>query len=88
MRGINAALDVVAPVKEMTVKKGDDLYLTAKTIAVMKERDAAKRSRNKQKYKFIMPRANPASSGRLPPLLWARTGQPCLPLSTTLERTS
>jgi hypothetical protein len=60
MRGINAALDVVAPVKEMTVKKGDDLYLTAKTIAVMKERDAAKRSRNKQKYKFLR---NKATSG-------------------------
>jgi hypothetical protein len=53
MRGINVALDVVAPLKQMTVKKDDDLYLSAGTLTLMKTRDAASRSGDKDKYKHL-----------------------------------
>jgi hypothetical protein len=39
---INAALDVVAPVKEITVKAGSNLYLTRETLEMMKRRDSAR----------------------------------------------
>jgi hypothetical protein len=51
MAGIDVALDVVAPVKTITVKEGDPLYLAADTRAKMEERDAtAKRG---VKYKRL-----------------------------------
>jgi hypothetical protein len=40
--GIHAALDVVAPVKEITVKTGSNLYLTRETLEMMKRRDLAR----------------------------------------------
>jgi methyl-accepting chemotaxis protein len=40
--GINAALDVVALVKGITVKTGSNLYLTRETLKMMKRRDSAK----------------------------------------------
>jgi hypothetical protein len=42
INGINAALDVVAPVKEITVKAGSNLYLTRETLEMMKRRDSAR----------------------------------------------
>jgi hypothetical protein len=39
---INAALNVVAPVKEITVKAGSNLYLTRETLKMMKRRDSAR----------------------------------------------
>jgi hypothetical protein len=39
--GIISALNVVAPEKEIRVKKGPDLYLTRETLEAMKKRDAA-----------------------------------------------
>jgi hypothetical protein len=47
--GIGAALDVVAPLKSITVKEGDPLYLAADTRALMKLRDAAARGGLKHK---------------------------------------
>jgi hypothetical protein len=38
--GINLALNVVAPEKEICVKKGPNLYLTWETLETMKKRDA------------------------------------------------
>jgi exonuclease III len=49
MTGVGAALDVVAPVKSITVKEGDQLYLAADTRALMKLRDAAARGGRKHK---------------------------------------
>jgi hypothetical protein len=40
--GIIAALDVVAPVKEIVVKTGSNLYLTRETLKMMKRRDSAR----------------------------------------------
>lgn len=40
--GIVAALDMVAPVKEVTVNRGKNLYLTQHTLNLMKQRDMAK----------------------------------------------
>jgi hypothetical protein len=40
MAGIDVALDVVAPVKAITVKEGDPLYLAADTKAMMRLQDA------------------------------------------------
>jgi hypothetical protein len=40
--GIIAALDAVAPVKEIVVKTGSDLYLTKETLEMMKRRDSAR----------------------------------------------
>jgi hypothetical protein len=40
--GIVAALDVVAPVKEIVVKTGSNLYLTRETLKMMKRRDSAR----------------------------------------------
>jgi hypothetical protein len=40
--GINAALNVVAPVKEITVKAGSNLYLTRETLEMMKRPDSAR----------------------------------------------
>jgi hypothetical protein len=45
--GINAALDVVAPLKKIRVRKGGQLYLTAETLARMKERDMVVRGTKK-----------------------------------------
>ena len=39
--GIVAALDVVAPMKAIRVKRGDDLYLSPETLALMRVRDQA-----------------------------------------------
>jgi hypothetical protein len=39
--GIFSALDIVAPEKEIRVKKGPHLYLTQETLEAMKKRDAA-----------------------------------------------
>jgi hypothetical protein len=39
--GIVSALNVVAPEKEIYVKKGANLYLTRETLEAMKKRDAA-----------------------------------------------
>jgi hypothetical protein len=39
--GIVSALNVVAPEKEIHVKKGQDLYLTRETLEAMKKRNAA-----------------------------------------------
>jgi hypothetical protein len=41
MAGIVLALNVVAPEKEIRVKKGPNLYLTRETLEAMKKRDAA-----------------------------------------------
>jgi hypothetical protein len=40
--GIHAALDVVDPVKEITVTTGSNLYLTRETLKMMKQRDLAR----------------------------------------------
>jgi hypothetical protein len=40
--GIHAALDVVAPVKEIVVKTGINLYLTRENLEMMKRRDSAR----------------------------------------------
>jgi hypothetical protein len=40
--GIIAALDVVAPVKEIVVKTGSNLYLKRETLEIMKRRDSAR----------------------------------------------
>jgi hypothetical protein len=40
--GIHSALDVVAPVKEITVKTGSNLYLTRETLEMMERRDSAR----------------------------------------------
>jgi hypothetical protein len=53
MHAINTALDVVAPMKNMTVKKDDDLYLSASTITLMETRNAAARSGDKDRYKHL-----------------------------------
>jgi hypothetical protein len=42
VNSIHAALDVVAPVKEITVKTGSNLYLTRETLEMMKRRDSAR----------------------------------------------
>jgi hypothetical protein len=42
--GITAALNVVAPLREIRVKTGSNFYLTRDTLAVMKERDNARGS--------------------------------------------
>jgi hypothetical protein len=42
VNGISAALDVVAPVKEITVKAGSSLYLSRETLEMMKRRDSAR----------------------------------------------
>jgi hypothetical protein len=42
IHGIVAALDVVAPIKEILVKTGSNLYLTEETLEMMKRRDMAK----------------------------------------------
>jgi hypothetical protein len=39
--GIAAALDIVAPKKEIRMKKGPNLYLSRDTLEMMKRRDAA-----------------------------------------------
>jgi hypothetical protein len=39
---MNAALDVVAPLKEITVKAGSNLYLSRETLEMMKGRDSAR----------------------------------------------
>jgi hypothetical protein len=43
--GIVAALDIVAPEKEIHVKKGPNLYLARDTLKMMKRRDAASSKR-------------------------------------------
>jgi hypothetical protein len=43
--GITAALDVVAPLREIRVKTGSNVYLTRKILAFMKERDNARGSK-------------------------------------------
>jgi hypothetical protein len=40
--GIHAALDVFAPVKEIVIKTGSNLYLTRETLEMMKRRDSAR----------------------------------------------
>jgi hypothetical protein len=40
--GINAALDMVAPVKEIAVKTGSSLYLSREALEMMKRRDSAR----------------------------------------------
>jgi hypothetical protein len=42
VEGIHTDLDVVAPVKEITVKTGSNLYLTRETLEMMKQRDSAR----------------------------------------------
>jgi hypothetical protein len=42
VRGIVAALNVVAPIKEIVVKTGSNLYLTEETLEMIKRRDTAK----------------------------------------------
>jgi hypothetical protein len=42
VNSINAALEVVAPVKEITVKAGSNLYLSRETLKMMKRRDSAR----------------------------------------------
>jgi hypothetical protein len=42
VNGIHAALDVVAPVKEITVKTGSNLYLTRETLEMMERQDSAR----------------------------------------------
>jgi hypothetical protein len=42
VNGIIAALDLVAPVKEIVVKTGSNLYLTRETLEMMKRRDSAR----------------------------------------------
>jgi hypothetical protein len=54
--GITAALDVVAPLKEIRVKPGGNLYLTRETLAAMKKRDDA-RGLSNSNYKFLRNRA-------------------------------
>jgi hypothetical protein len=46
--GIVSALDIIAPEKEIRVKKGQNLYLTRETLEAMRKRDSAngKRYRN------------------------------------------
>jgi hypothetical protein len=39
---IHSALDVVAPVKEITLKTGSNLYLTRETLEMMERRDSAR----------------------------------------------
>jgi hypothetical protein len=53
MHAVNVALDVVAPTKNMTVKRDDDLYLASSTLALMKSRDAAMKSGDKDRYKLL-----------------------------------
>jgi hypothetical protein len=40
--GIHSALDAVAPMKEITVKTGSNLYLTRETLEMMERRDSAR----------------------------------------------
>lgn len=42
IKGITAALDTVAPLREIRVKKGGNLYLSAETLGVIKKRDMAR----------------------------------------------
>jgi hypothetical protein len=39
--GIVSALDIIAPEKEIRVKKGQNLYLTRETLEAMRKRDSA-----------------------------------------------
>jgi hypothetical protein len=41
--GITTALDIAAPIREMRVKPGSNLYLSGETLAVIKARDRARR---------------------------------------------
>lgn len=97
MHGINVALDVVAPMKSMTVKKDDDLYLTAGTVAMMKKRDVAMRSGDKDRYRHLRNRvtARVAKGCSQTVLVWPKqkatpesSGRLQMPLSArTLART-
>jgi hypothetical protein len=42
MGGVNKALDIIAPTKSISVRRGVDLYLQDDTLELMKVRDAAK----------------------------------------------
>jgi hypothetical protein len=42
VRGIVEALNVVAPIEEIVVKTGSNIYLTQETLKMMKRRDTAK----------------------------------------------
>ena len=52
--GIVGALDIVAPLKAIRVKRGDDLYLSAETLALMKVRDQA----SGQEYRLLRNRVS------------------------------
>jgi hypothetical protein len=53
MRGINVALDTVATLKDMTVKKGNNLNLAAGTLELMKAQDAAARAGDRNNHKYL-----------------------------------
>jgi hypothetical protein len=64
MRGINIALDAVAPLKDMMVKKGNNLYLAADTLALMKARDAAARAGDRNKHKYLRNKVTSSEKGQ------------------------
>jgi hypothetical protein len=53
VNGIKAALDLVAPLKVIKVKKGADLYLCAETLGVIRERDEARTGTDKDRYRHL-----------------------------------
>jgi hypothetical protein len=52
--GVLAALDIIAPLRSITVRRGKNLYLAADTLAVMKMRDKA----NGADYRLLRNRAS------------------------------
>jgi hypothetical protein len=97
--GIVSALDIVAPEKEIRVKKGPNLYLTRETLEAMKKRDAAtgKRYRGLRNEVSRLVRRDKQDSNLLsltkakndPKVLWSLADQalgkdrPSLPASIT-----
>jgi hypothetical protein len=55
--GITAALDVIAPMKSIRVKKDKKLYLSAEALGVMKERDEARCGPDVTRYRDLRNKA-------------------------------
>jgi hypothetical protein len=51
--GITAALDIVAPLKEIRVKKGTNIYLATETLGVIKQRDDARGDPDPTRYRDL-----------------------------------
>jgi hypothetical protein len=54
MGGVNKALDVIAPVKTINVRKGVTLYLQDDTLSMMRVRDPAKAGELYRKTKNLV----------------------------------